>query len=76
MQARQPSVDQLEDSACQLDPRVEGRILELTEEVVHTLLLILGLSSDISKYLPISCISLVVSSMGTQAPLRIMSVKY
>ena len=37
MQARQPSVDQLEDSACQLDPRVEGRILELTDEVVHTL---------------------------------------
>ena len=37
VQARQPSVDQLEDSACQLDPRVEGRILELTEEVVHTL---------------------------------------
>jgi len=32
-QARQPSVDQLEDSACQLDPRVEGRILELTDEI-------------------------------------------
>ena len=44
VQARQPSVDQLEDSACQLDPRVEGRILELTDEVV------LGLSSDISTY--------------------------
>ena len=27
-------------------------------------------------YLPVSCISLVVSSMGTEAPLRIMSVKY
>ena len=39
----------------------------------HSLLLILGLSS---VYLPVSCISLVVSSMGTQAPLRIMSVKY
>ena len=37
VQARQPSVDQLEDSACQLDPRVEGRILELTDEVLHTL---------------------------------------
>ena len=37
VQARQPSVDQLEDSACQLDPRVEGRILELTDEVGHTL---------------------------------------
>ena len=31
-------------------------------------LLILGLSSDISKYLPVSCISLVVSSMGTRLP--------
>lgn len=37
VQARQPSVDQLEDSACQLDPRVEGRILELTDEVLRTL---------------------------------------
>ena len=63
-------MDQLEDSACQLDPRVEGRILELTDEVVHTL-------DTLSQvYLPVSCISLVVSSMGTQAPLRIMSVKY
>ena len=30
----QPSVDQLEDTTCRLEPRVEGRILQLTPEVV------------------------------------------
>ena len=32
-QAKQPSVDDLENSAAKLNPSVEGRILEMTPEV-------------------------------------------
>eukprot|EP00090_Calanus_glacialis_P005153 TRINITY_DN13964_c1_g1_i1.p1 TRINITY_DN13964_c1_g1~~TRINITY_DN13964_c1_g1_i1.p1 ORF type:complete len:276 (-),score=77.76 TRINITY_DN13964_c1_g1_i1:185-946(-) len=35
--SNQPSVDDLEDSACKLKPKVEGRILQLTPEVAQKL---------------------------------------
>jgi len=53
----QPSVDQLEDTTCRLEPRVEGRILQLTPEVAQRL--------KFEKELNIS--NLVITEMDEQS---------